>query len=85
MLSAQLGAVQAITGLFLTQTFYDSYILDFLPTVYRFHPFKDEEGNLMRHIVTPINAIKKEYASSLSELITYCTEYIAEKNFALKL
>ena len=61
------------------------YILDFLPTVYRFSPFKEEKGNMMRHIVNPINSVKEENADILGELITYCREYIAEKKFGLEL
>ncbi len=40
---------------------------------------------MMRHIVNPINSVKKENAELLAELITYCCEYISEKNFGLEL
>lgn len=60
-------------------------ILDFLPTVYRFSPFKEEKGNIMRHIVNPINSVKKDNSELLDELIAYCKAYISEKNFGLEL
>ena len=63
----------------------DKYILDFLPNVYRFNPFKEEKGNLMRHIVTPINSVKAENVELLSELIAYCKDYISAKKFELEL
>ena len=63
----------------------DHHIVDFLPTVYRFSPFKEEKGNMMRHIVNPINSVKKENSILLGELIQYCQEYIAEKKFGLEI
>lgn len=60
-------------------------ILDFLPTVYRFSPFKEEKGNMMRHIVNPINSVKKDNPELLDELIAYCKAYISEKKFELEL
>ena len=61
----------------------DKYILDFLPTVYRFNPFKEEKGNMMRHIVTPILSVKKENEKILSILIEYCRNYNNQKGFNL--
>ena len=68
-----------------TKNIENKIILDFLPTVYRFNPFKDEEGNMLRHIVNPINKVKKDNKELLSKLIEYCKDYIKEKNFSLKL
>lgn len=63
----------------------DTAIVDFLPTIYRFSPFKDEEGNIMRHIVAPLNLVKKENEELLENLIKYCQNYIKIKKFDLKL
>lgn len=63
----------------------ENCVLDFLPNVYRFSPFKEEEGNMMRHIVTPLNSVKKENESLLSDLVDYCRQYISEKKFNLNL
>ena len=63
----------------------DHYIVDFLPTVYRFNPFKEEKGNMMRHIVNPINVVKKDYGNMLAELIEDCRNYNSEKEFGLEL
>lgn len=60
-------------------------IVDFLPTVYRFSPFKEEKGNMMRHIVNPINSVRKGNEELLSNLITYCQNYIRLKKFDLEL
>ena len=49
----------------------DKVIVDFLPMVYRFNPFKEEKGNMMRHIVNPINSVRKGNEELLSNLITY--------------
>lgn len=38
----------------------DIAIVDFLPMIYIFSPFKDEEGNIMRHIVASLNLVKKK-------------------------
>lgn len=63
----------------------DTMIVDFLPTVYRFSPFKDEKGNMMRHIVNPINSVRKENEELLGDLIKYCQKYIRIKKFGLEL
>lgn len=63
----------------------DVYIVDFLSNVYRFSPFKEEKGNMMRHIVSPINSVKDRNTEVLCELIIYCREYIEEKKFELEL
>lgn len=63
----------------------DKVIVDFLPTVYRFSPFKEEKGNMMRHIVNPINSVRKGNEELLSNLITYCQNYIQLKKFDLEL
>lgn len=60
-------------------------IVDFLPTVYRFNPFKDEEGNIMRHIVSPLNSVRRENEELLGNLIKYCRNYIKIKKFDLEL
>lgn len=63
----------------------DTTIIDFLPTVYRFSPFKEEKGNMMRHIVNPLNSVRKDNEELLSNLITYCQGYIKIKKFDLEL
>lgn len=63
----------------------DKVIVDFLPMIYRFSPFKEEKGNMMRHIVNPINSVRKGNEKLLSNLIMYCQNYIKFKNFDLKL
>ena len=63
----------------------DKVIVDFLPMVYRFNTFKEEKGNMMRHIVNPINSVRKGNEELLSNLITYCQNYIQLKKFDLEL
>lgn len=63
----------------------DATIVDFLPTVYRFNPFKEEKGNMMRHIVNPINSVRKENEELLANLILYCKNYINMKKLKLEL
>jgi hypothetical protein len=59
-------------------------MLDFLKIVYKFSPFKDEEGNMKRHIVNPINETN-DTKNRLLLLKEYCKNYIREKNFELKI
>ena len=63
----------------------ETLILDFLPNVYRFNPFKEEEGNMMRHIITPLNSLKEDNGQLLNDLIEYCRQYIEEKKYKLTL
>ena len=63
----------------------DTTIVDFLQTVYRFSPFKDEKGNIMRHIVNPLNSVRKENEELLENLIKYCQNYLKIKKFDLEL
>lgn len=66
-------------------TIEDVTIVDFLLTVYRFSPFKEEKGNMMRHIVNPINSVRKENEELLANLILYCKNYINMKKLKLEL
>lgn len=66
-------------------TIEDATIVDFLPTVYRFSPFKEEKGNMMRHIVNPLNSVRKDHEEMLDNLIKYCQNYIKIKKFDLEL
>lgn len=63
----------------------DRNIVDFLPTVYRFSPFKEEKGNMMRHIVNPLNSVRNGNEELLGNLIAYCQNYIKIKKFDLEL
>ena len=63
----------------------ETTIVDFLPTVYRFSPFKEEKGNMMRHIVNPLNSVRQDNEILLGNLIKYCQSYIKIKKFDLEL
>lgn len=56
-------------------------IVDFLETVYRFSPFKEEKGNMMRHIINPIKSVRKGNEKLLCNIIKYCNDYIKIKKF----
>ena len=60
-------------------------IVDFLLNVYRFKPFKEEKGNMMRYIINPLNVDRKKDEKILSNLIGYCKDYISEKEYELEL
>lgn len=63
--------------------------LAFLDVVYSYSPFKEEEGNMLRHIITPIKNTLKESSTiqqkQLDWIINYCNEYTRKNNFSSKL
>lgn len=64
------------------------YYLAFLDVVYSYSPFKEEEGNMLRHIITPIKNTLKECSTiqqkQLDWIIDYCNEYIRKNDFSFK-
>lgn len=61
----------------------EGFVLDFLYVVYQYNPFKDEKGNMMRHIINPIKIVRKQHEQKLALLIEYCQEYIDSKKYDL--
>lgn len=58
----------------------DKTILDFLSNVYKYHPFKDDKGNMQRHIINPI---KDDIVNNknLETLTRYVKQYIVKREF----
>lgn len=56
-------------------------VLSFVENVYRYNPFKDVEGNMMRHVINPLKkSIKKSQCSTEFDVIISVCNAFSEKN-----
>lgn len=75
-------ALEGLTNIYVQEADKDK-ILSFMENVYRYNPFKDVEGNMMRHVITPLKkSIKKSQGDTeLNTVVSICNAFSEKQGF----